>query len=169
MYRKCCTIVLSCNGTVIRRSMCGVCEKCVYGDFHAHSVPINTITVNFCSFWSVGNNSIQHAAVQYILDTVIEQLQVDKNRTFIYVEIAFFTRWWNQQSDETKNIVSWRLCFGVFGKMTHLRLSIVFNKCVHVIYSDGYVHNGYPICPKNVMVYTLWYRGNHVALPQTTC
>ena len=53
-----------------------------------------------------GNNSIQHAAVQYILDTVIEQLQVDKNRTFIYVEMAFFTRWWKQQSDETKNIVS---------------------------------------------------------------
>ena len=52
------------------------------------------------------NSSIQHAAVQYILDTVIEQLQVDKSRTFIYVEMAFFTRWWNQQSNETKNIVS---------------------------------------------------------------
>ena len=53
-----------------------------------------------------GNNSIAHAAVQYILDTVIEQLQVDKNRTFIYVEMAFFTRWWKQQSDATKDIVS---------------------------------------------------------------
>ena len=53
----------------------------------------------------LANNSIQHAAVQYILDTVIEQLLVDKDRTFIYVEIAFFTRWWNQQSDNTKNVV----------------------------------------------------------------
>lgn len=51
------------------------------------------------------NSSIQHAAVQYILDTVIEQLLVDKDRTFIYVEMAFFTRWWNQQSDTTKEIV----------------------------------------------------------------
>jgi lysosomal alpha-mannosidase len=51
------------------------------------------------------NSSIQHAAVQYILDTVIEQLLVDKDRTFIYVEMAFFTRWWNQQNDKTKEIV----------------------------------------------------------------
>ena len=53
------------------------------------------------------NSSIQHAAVQYILDTVIEQLLVDKDRTFIYVEMAFFSRWWNQQSDRTKEIVSY--------------------------------------------------------------
>ena len=55
------------------------------------------------------NNSIQHAAVQYILDTVIEQLLVDKDRTFIYVEMAFFSQWWNQQSDQTKEIVSFFL------------------------------------------------------------
>ena len=61
-----------------------------------------------CSNCLLANNSIQHAAVQYILDTVIEQLQKDKDRTFIYVEIAFFARWWNQQSDDTKNIVSCR-------------------------------------------------------------
>ena len=65
----------------------------------------------------LANNSIQHAAVQYILDTVIEQLLVDKDRTFIYVEMAFFTRWWNQQSDDTKNIVrchrSSVVCVGV--------------------------------------------------------
>ena len=53
----------------------------------------------------LANNSIQHAAVQYILDTVIEQLLVDKDRTFIYVEMAFFARWWNQQSNKTKEIV----------------------------------------------------------------
>ena len=56
--------------------------------------------------YTIANNSIQHAAVQYILDTVVEQLQVDKSRTFIYVEMAFFTRWWNEQSAATKEIVS---------------------------------------------------------------
>jgi hypothetical protein len=65
-----------------------------------------TIIMLLCSTM-LANNSIQHAAVQYILDTVIEQLLVDKDRTFIYVEIAFFTRWWNQQSDDTKNKVSY--------------------------------------------------------------
>ena len=61
------------------------------------------------------NNSIQHAAVQYILDTVIEQLLLDKDRTFIYVEMAFFTRWWNEQSNATKEIVG---CMILFKKPT---------------------------------------------------
>lgn len=52
------------------------------------------------------NNTIQHAAVQYILDTVIDELQKNPNRTFIYVEMAFFVRWWNEQTDEMKEIVS---------------------------------------------------------------
>lgn len=36
----------------------------------------------------------------------MEELQRNPNRTFIYVEIAFFARWWNEQTDETKEIVS---------------------------------------------------------------
>ena len=44
------------------------------------------------------NNSIQHAGVQYILDSVIPQLSADRSKRFIYVEIAFFERWWNEQS-----------------------------------------------------------------------
>jgi len=57
----------------------------------------------------LGNRSINPRAVKYILDTVIEELQKDEKRTFIYVEIAFFSRWWNQQSDATKSIVSFFL------------------------------------------------------------
>ena len=68
------------------------------------------------------NNSIQHAAVQYILDTVTQQLQVDESRTFIYVEMAFFTRWWNQQSNATKDIVS---CGSVESSMAHLLVIFV--------------------------------------------
>ena len=52
------------------------------------------------------NNSIQHAGVQYILDSVVQELLADSNRTFIYVEMAFFTRWWDQQSEEMKEKVS---------------------------------------------------------------
>ena len=51
------------------------------------------------------NNSIQNAGVQYILDTVVAELQKDPDRTFIYVEIAFFERWWHQQNEPTKDIV----------------------------------------------------------------
>ena len=53
----------------------------------------------------IANNSIQHAAVKYILDTVIEELGKNKDRKFIYVEIAFFTRWWNEQNDDIKQKV----------------------------------------------------------------
>ena len=52
------------------------------------------------------NNSIQHAGVQYILDSVIQALAKDENKTFIYVEMAFFVRWWREQSNNTKNLVS---------------------------------------------------------------
>ena len=55
------------------------------------------------------NNSIQRAGVQYILDSVIPQLSANHSRRFIYVEIAFFERWWNEQSDamqkEVKKLV----------------------------------------------------------------
>ena len=55
------------------------------------------------------NNSIQHAGVQYILDSVIPQLSADPSKRFIYVEIAFFERWWNEQNDamhkEVKKLV----------------------------------------------------------------
>ena len=57
-------------------------------------------------YYTAANKSIQQAAVQYILDTVVQELQLDSNRTFIYVEMAFFTRWWNQQDSDTQTIVS---------------------------------------------------------------
>jgi len=43
--------------------------------------------------------------VQYILDSVIPELAADPTKTFIYVEMAFFTRWWNEQNDDTKALV----------------------------------------------------------------
>ena len=54
------------------------------------------------------NNSIQHAGVQYILDSVIDALGKSKpelERRFIYVEQAFFYRWWREQSVETHEVV----------------------------------------------------------------
>ena len=56
-------------------------------------------------FLHLARNDIQNAGVQYILDTVVEELQKDENRRFIYVEIAFFYRWWNEQDDLTQHIV----------------------------------------------------------------
>ena len=66
---------------------------------------LSEIFLPFFLFFSA-NNSIQHASVQFILDSVIQELLADPERTFIYVEIAFFARWWDQQTDEMKDTVS---------------------------------------------------------------
>jgi lysosomal alpha-mannosidase len=43
--------------------------------------------------------------VQYILDSVVVALDQNPDRRFIYVEIAFFWRWWNEQTDDIRNKV----------------------------------------------------------------
>lgn len=50
-------------------------------------------------------NDIQHAGVQYILDSVVDQLLKDPDRRFIYVEMAFFYRWWKKQSPGMRQTV----------------------------------------------------------------
>ena len=60
-----------------------------------------------CYSLPTANNSIQLAGVQYILDSVIDELAKDKDRKFIYVEIAFFMRWWREQSAERQETVGW--------------------------------------------------------------
>lgn len=51
------------------------------------------------------NNKIQLAAVQYILDTVVQALDANPDRKFVYGEMSFFTRWWREQTDATKDLV----------------------------------------------------------------
>lgn len=43
------------------------------------------------------NNSIQHANVNSIIDAMVGGLLEDPARRFIYVEQAFFQRWWAEQ------------------------------------------------------------------------
>jgi len=39
------------------------------------------------------------------LDSVIPELVGDPTKRFIYVEIAFFARWWNEQDDSMRHVV----------------------------------------------------------------
>ncbi|XP_068607078.1 lysosomal alpha-mannosidase [Brachionichthys hirsutus] len=50
-------------------------------------------------------NDIQHAGVQYILDSVVDQLLKNPDRRFIYVETAFFYRWWKRQTPDMQQTV----------------------------------------------------------------
>ena len=58
-----------------------------------------------CNDIRLDRNDIQHAGVQFILDSVIPDLVANPDRRFVYVEIAFFWRWWNQQTEEMHNTV----------------------------------------------------------------
>jgi hypothetical protein len=43
--------------------------------------------------------------VAIILDSVVSELQRDLKRTFTFVEMKFFSMWYNFQNEETKKIV----------------------------------------------------------------
>eukprot|EP00252_Welwitschia_mirabilis_P007627 TRINITY_DN1919_c0_g1_i1.p1 TRINITY_DN1919_c0_g1~~TRINITY_DN1919_c0_g1_i1.p1 ORF type:complete len:1055 (-),score=246.23 TRINITY_DN1919_c0_g1_i1:132-3296(-) len=81
----------------------------VEGKLNVHLVPHTHDDVGWLKtvdqYYVGSNSSIQVAAVQYILDSVINSLQEDANRKFIYVEVAFFARWWTEQSEDKKDIV----------------------------------------------------------------
>ena len=57
-------------------------------------------------------NDIQRAGVQYILDSVVTALAEDAERRFIYVESAFFWRWWGEQSEQRRQLVKQLLAEG---------------------------------------------------------
>ncbi|XP_055923548.1 lysosomal alpha-mannosidase isoform X2 [Eupeodes corollae] len=48
---------------------------------------------------------IQKAGVQYIIDSVVQELLRDPEKRFIYVESAFFFKWWKEQSPELQEQV----------------------------------------------------------------
>ncbi len=65
----------------------------------------NSILLYIHLSFSLARNDIQHAGVQYILDSIVLALEENPDRRFIYVEISFFWRWWVQQTDEIRNKV----------------------------------------------------------------
>ncbi|CAM4731854.1 unnamed protein product [Leuciscus chuanchicus] len=95
-----------------RNSICGYksCLATKPSMLNVHLVPHTHDDVGWLKtvdqYYYGDRNNIQHAGVQYILDSVIDQLQKDPARRFIYVETAFFYRWWRQQSQNTRRIVT---------------------------------------------------------------
>lgn len=81
----------------------------VSGKLNVHLVPHSHDDVGWLKtidqYYLGTNNTIQGACVQAILDSIVPALLADKNRKFIFVEQAFFQRWWNEQSEEIQSIV----------------------------------------------------------------
>lgn len=68
---------------------------------------------------NAGENRIQKAAVDIIIDSAIDALLQDPARRFIYVETAFFSKWWNDQDDEMKDQVKMLVNEGRLGTLYH--------------------------------------------------
>ncbi|XP_048333920.2 probable alpha-mannosidase At5g13980 [Ziziphus jujuba] len=81
----------------------------VEGKLNVHLVPHTHDDVGWLKtvdqYYVGSNNSIQGACVQNVLDSLVPALLKDKNRKFIYVEQAFFQRWWRDQSEEVQSTV----------------------------------------------------------------
>nr|GME12519.1 alpha-mannosidase isoform X1 [Ipomoea batatas] len=60
------------------------------------------------------NNSIQGACVENVLDSVFMSLLRDPNRKFVFAEMAFFDRWWVEQSPEIQEEVKKLVASGQF-------------------------------------------------------
>ena len=56
-------------------------------------------------YYTGDRNDIQLAGVQYILNGIYDVLMKDSNKKFTYVEMAFFQKWWLEQTDEVKQNV----------------------------------------------------------------
>jgi|TARA_B110001469_G_C9455784_1_gene229971 hypothetical protein len=76
------------------------------GFLNVHIVPHTHDDVGWLKtvdeYYTGQNNSIQHAGVRYILDSVVRSLAEDPERKFVYAEQAFFQRWWAQQTAEVQ-------------------------------------------------------------------
>lgn len=110
-----CLLALLCSGTLgdgEPNPSCGyqACPAVNPKMLNVHLVPHTHDDVGWLKtvdqYYYGGRMEIQRAGVQYILDSVIDQLQADPAKRFIYVEIAFFYRWWKQQTEAVKKVVS---------------------------------------------------------------
>jgi alpha-mannosidase len=74
---------------------------------HTHDDPGWLKTVD--QYYYGSNNTIYQTGVQYIISTVVQQLSRDPSKTFTYVEMSFFQRWYWEQTpavrEETKRLV----------------------------------------------------------------
>uniref|UniRef100_A0AAG5DR66 Alpha-mannosidase n=1 Tax=Anopheles atroparvus TaxID=41427 RepID=A0AAG5DR66_ANOAO len=93
------------------RQSCGYesCPKPKKNMLNVHLVPHTHDDVGWLKtvdqYYYGSKTTIQKAGVQYILDSVIQSLLSDPERKFIYVESAFFFKWFNEQTRELQQQV----------------------------------------------------------------
>lgn len=72
----------------------------VPGKINVHIVPHSHDDTG----WQVTVDQYFFEQVYYVCDTIVTALEKDPNRRFMFVEIAFFARWWEEQPDSRRNV-----------------------------------------------------------------
>uniref|UniRef100_A0A1B6DE70 Alpha-mannosidase n=1 Tax=Clastoptera arizonana TaxID=38151 RepID=A0A1B6DE70_9HEMI len=100
-----CLLCLSLNhANYTAKHSCGysACNKLKRGFRNVHMIPHTHDDVGWLKtvdqYFYGSNSSIQLAGVQYIIDSVIMSLLKDPKKRFVYVETAFFWKWWSRQN-----------------------------------------------------------------------
>ncbi|CAH0387767.1 unnamed protein product [Bemisia tabaci] len=85
------------------------CPKPKPGYINVHLVPHTHDDVGWLKtvdqYYYGINNLIQDVSVEYIIDSVVDELKKDPEKKFIYVETAFFWHWWTRQTEERQQDV----------------------------------------------------------------
>ncbi|XP_059487102.1 lysosomal alpha-mannosidase-like [Neocloeon triangulifer] len=88
------------------RAICGACHPIKENFTNVHLIPHTHDDVGWLKtvdqYFYGKDNDIQVAGVQYIIDSVVEELAKNPDRRFIYVETAFLKQWWDNQGEATR-------------------------------------------------------------------
>ncbi|XP_030573183.1 lysosomal alpha-mannosidase-like [Drosophila novamexicana] len=93
------------------QAICGYesCPETKPNMINVHLVPHSHDDVGWLKtvdqYYYGAKNNIQHAGVQYILDSVVAELLKDSKRRFIQVETAFFFKWYQEQTEQVQGLV----------------------------------------------------------------
>ncbi|XP_052781407.1 lysosomal alpha-mannosidase-like isoform X1 [Mya arenaria] len=119
-FVTCCLLCLCHAIPTSKEAKCGYdsCNPVKDDMINVHLVPHTHDDVGWLKtvdqYYYGARNEIQNAGVQYVLDSVIPALVSDPNKRFIYVEIAFFARWWREQTDSMRHVVKGLVNSGQF-------------------------------------------------------
>jgi len=105
-------------------------EYCLSKSFLINAYHENVFVFLIHTVFDIARNNIQHAGVQYIIDSVVHALDQNPDRRFIYVEIGFFYRWWIQQTEATRDKVRGFVNTGKFVELNYLSTKIYLKKVV---------------------------------------
>ncbi|XP_049803878.1 lysosomal alpha-mannosidase-like [Schistocerca nitens] len=95
----------------IKEASCGydACHETIPGMINVHMIPHSHDDVGWLKtvdqYYYGSKPSVRKAGVQYIIDTVITELQENPDRRFIYVETAFLWKWWLDHNESKQQQV----------------------------------------------------------------